>query len=84
MCADYFLSRHDFVVISTPLKMVSENWYNLIKKCFDNRINLVKCWSDNSNWIEEALSLINSNQKAIFVFVNDSLWGEKGIDLMKF
>jgi len=83
MCADYFLGTNDSVVISTPLKMVSENWYNLVKKSFDKNIKVVKCWSDNKNWDEEAIKHILSDEKIIFIFVNNSLWSEKGQELLK-
>ena len=83
ICADYFLGTNDHVVISTPLKMVSENWYNLVTKCFDKNIKVVKCWSDNKKWDEEAIRHIHSDEKIILIFVNDSLWGDKGQELLK-
>ena len=83
ICADYFLETYDHVVISTPLKMVSENWYNLVTKCFDKTISVVKCWSDHKNWDQEAIRNIHFGGKCIFIFVNDSLWSKKGQELLK-
>jgi superfamily II DNA or RNA helicase len=83
ICADYFLGSDEVVIVSTPLKMISENWYQLIKKCFSFKIKVVRCWSDNGDWMEEAGKHINNYQKVILVFVNDSLWSEKGTNLLK-
>ena len=83
ICADHFLGSDNTVIISTPLKMISENWFQLIKKCFPSKIKVVRCWSDNEDWMEEAGIHINNHQKVILVFVNDSLWSEKGTNLLK-
>ena len=78
ICSDHFLKESDTVVISSPLRIVSENWYNLVKKCFPSNINVIKCWGDNPNWDTEAMEAISFKQKTILIFVNDSLWGERG------
>lgn len=83
LCADYFLKNQNTVVISTPLKMVSENWAKLIRKCFSPIVRVIECWSDHGKWSEEALSHIMKDEKTILVFVNKSLWGETGRDLVK-
>lgn len=78
ICSDHFLKDNDVVVITTPLRIVSENWYNLVKKCFPSIVNVIKCWGENPNWDEEAMEAISFKQKTILIFVNDSLWGERG------
>jgi superfamily II DNA or RNA helicase len=82
ICADYFLGSEEYVVITTPGLMISENWYKLIKRCFPITVKVVYCCSDNPKWREEAGKHINNHEKIIFVFVNDSLWSQKGMDLM--
>jgi superfamily II DNA or RNA helicase len=82
ICADHFLKKHDNVIITTPLRIVSENWFDLLNKCFPNSINVVKCWGDNPNWIIEAIEAVNYQRKSVYVFVNNSLWGEKGEELL--
>ena len=76
ICSDHFLKDNDVVVITTPLRIVSENWYDLVKKCFPSNINVIKCWGDNPNWDTEAMEAISFKQKTILVFVN-TLCGER-------
>jgi superfamily II DNA or RNA helicase len=78
ICSDHFFKESDTVVISSPLRIVSENWYNLVKKCFPRNINVIKCWGDNPNWDTETMEAISFKQKTVLIFVNDSLWGERG------
>jgi superfamily II DNA or RNA helicase len=83
MCADSFLRDLDYVVISTPRKIISENWGRLIGNCFSKEISLIKCWSDYKDWHSEAINTVNSGRKAIFVFVNDTLWSKQGLSFLK-
>jgi superfamily II DNA or RNA helicase len=83
MCADDYLGLNNYVVISTPRIIISENWSRLIEKCFDKEINIIRCWGDNKNWHTNASDIVNSSQKCIFVFVNDSLWSDQGLDFLK-
>ena len=83
MCADEFLKTNDFVVISTPRMIISENWSRLVENCFNKKIRLVKCWSEHGDWHTKAINLVNSSRKTIFVFVNDSLWSPQGIQFLK-
>tara|TARA_Y100000588_G_C14257700_1_gene926257 strand:+ start:854 stop:2665 length:1812 start_codon:yes stop_codon:yes gene_type:complete len=66
------------VVISTPRKIISENWLKLITKCFHYNIKIVPCWSDYHGWQEKARAAINSGRNTILIFVNDSLWKPEG------
>ena len=83
MCADEFLKTNDFVVISTPRMIISENWSRLIENCFNKKIRLVNCWSEHGDWHTKAMNLVNSSRKTIFIFVNDSLWSPQGVQFLK-
>ena len=83
LCADHYLGTSDYVVISAPLRIISDNWYGLIKKCFDQRITVIKCWGDNPTWKEDIARVIDLGKKAIFVFVNKSLWKQEGINALR-
>ena len=83
LCADHYLGTNDHVVISAPLRIIADNWYDLVSKCFDSRVAVIKCWGDNSNWKEELSNLIDSGKKGIFLFVNKSLWNQDGINALK-
>ena len=83
MCADSFLKSSDYVVISTPRKIISENWGRLIENCFSKEISLIKCWSEYKDWHSKAINTVNSERKAIFVFVNDTLWSNQGLNFLK-
>lgn len=83
LCADHYLGSQDYVVISAPLRIIADNWYDLISKCFDKRITVIRCWGDNPTWKEEISKLIDLGKKAIFIFVNKSLWKQEGIDVLR-
>jgi len=83
LCADNYLGESQCVVISAPLKIIAENWYNLVTKCFDKEISVIRCWSDAVRWDERGLDLINQGRKVIFIFVNRSLWSIRGIDFLR-
>jgi len=83
LCADHYLGLHDHVVISAPLRIIADNWYDLVSKCFDSRVAIIKCWGDNFNWKEEMSKVIDLGKKSIFIFVNKSLWNQDGIDVLK-
>ena len=83
LCVDHHLGLNDYVVISSPLQIIADNWYDLVSKCFDRRIAVIKCWGDNSDWKEEMSNIINLDKKGIFIFVNKSLWSQDGIDSLK-
>ena len=82
MCADEFLKANNFVVISTPRMIISENWSRLVENCFDKKIRLVRCWSEY-DWHTKAMNLVNSARKTIFIFVNDTLWSQQGLHFLK-
>lgn len=70
------------VVISTPRKIISENWVELAKKSFSS-VKVIPCWSDHQGWDIAASEAINADRKTILVFVNDSLWGNKGRSILR-
>ena len=66
------------VVITTPRMMISDNWAKLAEKTFSSSVRIIQCWSEHDDWQNKALDRINSGKQSVFIFVNDSLWGEKG------
>ncbi len=66
------------VVITSPRILISDNWSVLARKSFSPNVNIIQCWSEHSGWHNRALDAINSGGKNIFIFVNKSLWQDKG------
>jgi len=83
LCADHYLGTSDYVVISAPLQIIADNWYDLVSKSFDKRITVIMCSGDNSTWKEDISKVIDLGKKAIFIFVNKSLWKQEGIDALR-
>ena len=66
------------VIIATPRMMISDNWARLARKTFSSSVRIIECWSEHDDWQSKALDRINSGKQSIFIFVNDSLWKDKG------
>ena len=81
--ADSLESGLNCVVISTPRKIISENWVKLAEKSFSSSVKVIPCWSDHKGWEIAAGEAINADRKTILVFVNNSLWGEKGKSVLR-
>ena len=83
LCADHYLGENKNVVISAPLQIIAQNWYDLIDKCFDSQISVIRCWSENSNWKSDLADVVDRGKKVILIFVTNSLWKQEGIDALR-
>jgi superfamily II DNA or RNA helicase len=83
LCADHYLGENKNVVISAPLQIIAQNWYDLIDKCFDSRISVIRCWSVNPNWKSELADVVDRGKKVILIFVTNSLWKKDGMDALR-
>ncbi|MDA8690184.1 DEAD/DEAH box helicase family protein [Euryarchaeota archaeon] len=83
LCADHYLGENKNVVISAPLQIIAQNWYDLIDKCFDSQISVIRCWGENLNWKSELADVVDRGKKVILIFVTNSLWKEEGMDALR-
>lgn len=83
LCADHYLGENNNVVISAPLQIIAQNWYDLITKCFDSQISVIRCWSENTNWKSELADVVDRGKKVILIFVTNSLWKQEGMDSLR-
>ena len=60
------------VIITTPFKQVSRQWYDEARKLFKG-IPVIPCWSEFEGWKTKAESLISAKVPSILIFVDNSL-----------
>lgn len=67
------------VLISSPYRQVSRQWFDLAEKCFSN-VMIVPCWGDFPDWKKRFRAASEQSRlhgkKLLAIFVENSLFGD--------